>query len=448
MPRTIRKHPIAFVHVLGWFCAGLSMLYIMHYEDEGYYAAQLAEAAVLLAALGCVLIVLTPVIGLAVKLLRKQSPAAVREKRFLQAAAKWYESTQPDFWKYYAAAIAAVVLPFLALLSVVLVEDYVAGVLFISIGLSIWLICVCIEMPQARLLKISDTADRFQIRSGASPDEIDRLHKACTLGMAKARWDGRRDTLFNMLYKEGLVDERSRIAAYDCPASGMAAHFGADPERSDDEEVIWIPLNQFSMGSSKGRPAIQKLFTHSLSRIADLRFTSNRSTDPMDYPFSSGDVRLQPDETARLQPVGDDLSLICASAVSDEAAEELYCQGCMLQLIGPQLAGVKWDHFEDITPPAGGEEEYFLPPDDAQKLWRLLLNGVFPYEITAFHYMDDQNLLAVEIWADPASGSAPADSRGVPFVGEDGAGYLLLIAFHSLRWHWMQATDLTQPQCF
>lgn len=446
MPRTVRKHPIAFLHALGWIFAGLSMLYVMHYEEEGYYAAVLAEAAVILFGLGCALVVITPVIGLAVKLLRKPLPTAVREKHFRQAAAKWYESTRPDFWKYYAAVIAAAVLPFLALFSVVIAEEYVAGLLLISIGLSIWLICVCIEMPEARLLKVCDTGDRFQIRSGASSDDISRLENANTLGIDKRYWDSRRDHLFNMLMKEGAVDERSRIAAWDCPVAVMAKHFGASPEEAGDEEVIWIPMGQFAFAAFKGYNPIQKLFTHRLSCIAELRYRNIRSTEAATYPHSGAAMALQPDETALLRQSGEALCLLCASAAGEDP-ETLY-QGCMLEITGPQLMAVKWDHLEDITPPDAENSEYFLSPSDAGRLYELVLKEAFPYEITAFTYVEGESLLAVEFWAEPASGSTPVDSRGVPFVPDDGTGYLLLIAFDSLRWHWMHSIDLTQAQTF
>lgn len=446
MPRTVRKHPIAFLHALGWIFAGLSMLYVMHYEGTDYDAVLLADAAVILFGLGCALAVITPVIWLAVRLLRRPLPTAVQEKRFRRVAARWYESTRPDFWKYRAAAIAAAVLPFLALFSVVIVEDYMPGLLLISIGLSIWLICICIEMPEARLLKVCDTADRFEIRSGASADDISRLEDANTLGIDKRYWDSRRDHLFNMLMKEGAVDERSRIAAWDCPVSVMAEHFGVSPEEAGGEEVIWIPMGQFTFAGLKGYNPIQKLFTHQLIRIANLRYQNICSTEAADYLYSGASLTLQPDETALLRQSGDALCLLCASAACEDP-DTLY-QGCMLQINGPQLMAVKWDCFENITPPDADNSEYFLSPSDAGRLYELVLKGAFPYEITEFTYAEGESLLAVELWADPPQGSCPVDERGVPFVPDDGSVYQLLIAYSSLRWHWMHSVDLTQTQSF
>jgi len=139
MLQTIKKHPLGFLHSMSWVGAGATMLYSMRYESAGYPEALFAEAAVILFLVCCGVFLLTPLIGLIIKLVRKQRPSVTQECHFVSAAAKWYESTRSDFFWYYVIIVLVPILPIAALL-LPAQEQYIACGFIITFGISI---CLC-----------------------------------------------------------------------------------------------------------------------------------------------------------------------------------------------------------------------------------------------------------------------------------------------------------------
>jgi len=441
MRRTIQKHPIAFLHTLGWLVTGLSMGYIMFYENTSYYDVPFADGALILFAIGCLLIVLTPLIGLIVKLIRKPLPSVKRERNFLRSAAKWYESTRPGFGWYYLWALLAALLPFLTLFSVMVVDVYVASLLLIAIGVSIWLCFLCHEWPESRLLKVTDTADRFHVQTGVSGSLLDDLYRrGNVLGIPKRLWEGRRGYVYNMLLQEGLIDQRNIITAHGFSTAKVAEHFHIDNDQLAAEDALWIPFHQFSIPpQSKGMAAIGKLFPYRLRTLADSRYESNRSLHSQDYPHASTSLRLVPDETATFCLKGNQLHLLAATATDPAWDDYQLYQGCMLKLTGAALHSVKWDHFETWAQDRDLTDDY-LVVQEAETFYRALLEDAFDYEICSFAYHEQEAKLAVEIWAESKPGTA-AHQQPLPFPLDDGLGFLLILTYDQLKWHWMNITE-------
>ncbi|MBE5801940.1 MAG: hypothetical protein E7319_06600 [Clostridiales bacterium] len=440
MLQTIKKHPLGFLHSMSWVGAGATMLYSMRYESAGYPEALFAEAAVILFLVCCGVFLLTPLIGLIIKLVRKQRPSVTQECHFVSAAAKWYESTRSDFFWYYVIIVLVPILPIAALL-LPAQEQYIACVFIITIGISIWLCFVLTEMPATRLLKVRDTEDRFDIRVGASAEQMDALHAGDTFGLSKRLWASRRDYLYNMLLKEEVIDQRDRITCYDLPVSTLAAHYRLKQDSFREEDVIWIPLAQFfHRKSTKGFQVIQKLFTHSLSDIANLRFQNNRSSNPEDYHHSSTDLRLEPDEDAVLCVHKNVTRLFAATA---QEGNRLY-HGCMLLIKGARLDGVKWDRFENLaTGPIGDGEsaDDDLNPQQAQTFYDLLLKGAFPYTLCSLTYHEQEKKLALEIWTEPAE-PGKVNRQVAAFTSDDGLNYWLVLSYDELKWYWMNSATM------
>lgn len=435
MPRTLREHPIGFLHSLGWICAGLAMLYVMHYEEYGYGYAEYADAALILFLGGCVLVLLTMLMGLILKLLNRKPYAAKRERSFLKAAAKRFESAQPGFGKYYACVCAAVFLPILGVLSVIWLDNYMPGIFLICIGLTIWLCFVAATMPEARLLKVYPEDGAFDLRREVSGSGIEGLLSEQTFGMPEALWEGRREYLYNMLLRAEGITDREQITAYVFSPAAAGEQLGLTEQELPREPAVWVALGDYpGLTANGGYEAIRSLFPHSLAALHGLRYRGNRSRRLSDYPYSSGDIRLIPDETAVLAQAEDGLMLFADSAALPQE-EELY-HGCMLHIAGAKLEGIKWDHFDDLSPDP--EKEESLNAKEMQTFWRLLLEGVLDYEITHMECREDEKLLAIELWTEPPQGRQ--DSRIAPFVMDDGLGYLLLVHYETLVWYWMETT--------
>lgn len=439
----IRKHPIAFVHALSWIGLGACMAYVMYAESAGGYAQTLyADACVMLAVVCMALIPLTVLVGILLKLVRKRLPSEKREKSFLHMAAKHFEHTRPGFWPYFGLGILAAVLPLLALCSVVLVGDQVAAVLLVSIGITIWLCFFVSAWPESRLLKVRDTADRFRISTESSPSLWDELLRQGDVhGIPEALWQGRRDHLYNMLLRAGAIDERSTVAGHRFSPAAAAWHIGVEPGKVKDEPVVWIPLRaQLSTTDAKSSAVIRELFVYSLDRIADLRYESTADMMPEDYPHSSRELRLVPDEDAFLRKCRSGLRLVAPTA--GEAEGDTLHLGCMLQLEGARVVAVKWDQFEDLSPEA--DRECFLSPEEAQTLFRLLMEDACGYLIHDLTYLEDRKQIALEVWTETEENSGkPVANEAKPFVMDDGLDYLLLIAYDSLKWHWLAERQRT-----
>ena len=440
MHRTIKKHPLAFLHCLGWLCAGIAMGYIMHHESSDYYDVPYADAAVILFMAGFLLIVSAPVIGLVVKLIRQSPPATRRERAALRANAKWFESTRPGLGWYYLMAVLAGVLPILAMLSVLWVDSYMPAVLLSSIGIAIWLCFECYEWAENKLLRVTDIADRFHLQTDASTSLLDRLtQRGLTFGIPQALWDGRRDHLYNMLLQQGIIDDRSTVTGYVFPIAALEEHIGLGRTDTASEDVVWIPFGQFYSGvQGKGYMAIRKMFLYDLASIADRRYENNRETESGAYPHSSTEARLLPDETAALYLQNGQLYLFANSAESFDEEEDCLYRGCMLHIGNAVLEDVKWDYFETAGEP-GDDREHYLTPEEARSLYRLLLEGAFSYEICDLTYLEDKQQLAIEVWLDPEDPSGlPLEGEAVSFAPDDELGYLLLLSYDQLRWHWMK----------
>lgn len=436
MPKTLREHPIGFLHSLGWIAAGAAMLYVMHYEEYSYGQAEYADAAALILFLGgCALVLLTMLMGLILKLLNRKPYAAKRERSFLKAAAKRFESAQPGFGKYYACVCAAVFLPIFGVLSVIWLDNYMSSIFLICIGLTVWLCFVAASMPEARLLKVYPEDGAFDLRRETGGSEIERLLSEQTFGMPEALWEGRREYLYNMLLRAERITDREQITAYVFSPAAAGKQLGLKEQELPREPAVWVSLGAYSgIAAENGYPAICSLFPLSLAALHGLRYRGNRSRRLSDYPCSSSDIMLIPDETAVLAEAEDGLMLFADSAALPQE-EELY-HGCMLHIAGAKLEGVKWDHFEDLSPDP--EKEESLNAKEMQTFWRLLLEGVLDYEITHMDCHQEEKLLAIELWTEPPEGRQ--DSRIAPFVMDDGLGYLLLVHYETLIWHWMETT--------
>ncbi|MBR4067160.1 MAG: hypothetical protein IKK08_00875 [Clostridia bacterium] len=435
MPRTLREHPLGFLHSLGWIAAGAAMLYVMHYEEYGYGYAEYADAAVILFVGGCALVLLTMLMGLILKLVNRKPYAAKRERSFLKAAAKRFESVQPGFGKYYACVCAAVFLPLFGVFSVIWLDAYMPGIFLICIGLTVWLCFVAAAMPEARLLKVYPGDEDFDLRREVGGSGIERLLSEQTFGMPEALWEGRREYLYNMLLRAEGITDREQITAYRFSPAAAGKQLGLKNQELPDEPAVWVPLGDYpGIVANGGYPAIRSLFPLSLAAIHGLRYRGNRSRQLSDYPYSSSDIRLVPDETAVLAEAEDGLLLFADSATLPQE-EELY-HGCMLHIAGARAEGVKWDHFEDLSPDP--EKEESLNAKEMQTFMQLLLEGILDYEITHMECREDEKLLAIELWTEPPEGRQ--DSRIAPFVMDDGLGYLLLLHYETLIWHWMETT--------
>ncbi len=440
---TIKKHPLAFLHCLGWVGIGACMAYVMRYETAGYYEAMFADVCVILSGICLALIPLTLLLGIILKLVRKQLPSQKREKSFLHSAAKRFESTLPGFRWYYLLITLAAVLPVLAFFSVVLVDKYVAAVLFLAIGISIWLCFVCYEWPESRLMQVRDTAPYFHIQPGAEEGLLNRLYKqGAVYGIPQTLWDGRRDALYNMLLRTGATKEGSTVAGHRFSTAEAAGHFGMDRNDFTDEDVVWIPLRPLlSHADNSSSAAIRGLFVHHLERIADRQYETTANRLPEDYPYSSREKRLIPDEDALLRESRRGLRLVAATAEDPDVEEDTLYQGCMLLLEGAQLADVKWDHFEDLS--QTGDREYFLSAEEAQTFYRLLLEDAFAYEICSLTYLDECRQLAIEIWTEPEETSGKrVKGEARTFVMDDGMNYMLLLRYEGIKWHWLHTRKL------
>lgn len=450
MPRTIRKHPFAFLYCLGWLIAGFCMGYVMHHENADYYDVPYADLFVILTVVGAVLIVLCPIIGLIVKGLRRPAPAVRQERSQLRAFAKWFESTQPGFGWHTLLIVLAIALPFLAFLSVGWLDRYMPAALFASIGIAVWLCFECYEWNENRLLKVPDDPSRFHLQKDASPSLMEDLYEGgSTFGMPMNLWEGRRVYLYNALLQQGVTDDRGTVTGYVFSVADLEKHFDLTRETPLTDEVVWIPLKQFyGAMEGKSRAAIQKLFPYCLTTLVDRRYETNRETDSSQYPYSSVDVRLQPDDDTTLCDIDQQLHLFTAAATNPDSESDWYYHGCMLHIEGAKLADVKWDSFETAGDP-DDDREHYLSPEEAQTLYRLILQGAFSYEICSLTYLEEKRLLALEIWAKPEDRSGlPLKGEAASFALDDGLGYLLLLSYNQLRWHWMKTTPLETPYFF
>lgn len=450
MPRTIRKHPFSFLYCLGWLIAGFCMGYVMHHESSDYYNVPFADTVVILSFVGTALIILCPVIGLIVKWLRRPALAVRQERSQRRAFAKWFESTQPGFGWYTLLIVLAVVLPFMAFISVIWLDRYMPAALFVSIGIAVWLCFECYEWNENRLLKEPDDPNRFHLQRDSSHSLLEELYEqSSTFGMPMSLWEGRRVYLYNALLQQGVADDRSTITGYVFSLADLEKHFNSPQQPPLTDEVVWIPLNQFyGTMEGKSRAAIQKLFPYCLTTLVDRRYETNRETDPSQYPYSSVDVRLQPDADATLCDIDHQLHLFTASATNPDSESDWYYHGCMLRIEGAELADVKWDSFETAGDP-DDDREHYLSPEEAQTLYRLILQKAFTYEICSLTYLEEKRQLALEIWTEPEDPDGlPLKGEAASFALDDGLAYLLLLSYDQLRWHWMKATSMENPYLF
>lgn len=435
---TIRKHPIAFVHCLAWVMLGACMAYVMRYETAGYYEAMYASVCVVVSALCLALIPLTMLLGIILKLVRRQPYSVRKEKGFLSHAARQFEKSRPGFGGYSLLAVVAALLPILALLSVTIIDIYVAAALFAAIGISIWLCFMLSRWSEARLLQVRDTAGRFHIqavRAESLPDELCRTGDVC--GIPAELWEGRRDYLYNMLLKLGAISESSTVTGYRFTAAEAAALCGAEQDSIPDGEAVWIPLAPLiNTADSEGAAAVRMLFVYSMNHFADIRYETLDDRLPEEYPYHSRDIRLDPDDSAILRNSRRGLRLLARTAEEPEADSSILYQGCMLLLEGAQIADVKWDQFENLSPEA--DREYFLSESEKQTFCRLLLEGGLAYEICSLTYQEDGRQIALEIWTEPEEISGrPVSNEARPFVMDDGMGYVLLVTCEGIKWHWL-----------
>ncbi|MBO5501598.1 MAG: hypothetical protein J6K73_16700 [Clostridia bacterium] len=442
MLRTIKKHPFAFLHCLCWVFMGLSIGYIMHGIHQNADTIPFANELLILYYASVILLVLFPIIGLIVKWIRRPAPAVWRERSLLHSFANRFERTQPGSGWRTVLLILAGLLFIPAFLSLTIEELYVNDIWFAAIGVGIWLCFEYYEWPENKLLKETDWPERFQLRNGACASLLNELYEQNhTHGIPMHLWDSRRVYLYNAMLQQGIIDERSSITGHVFSAAEVTEHFGIEQENPDTEDVVWItfdPLNRRTSG--KGYAAIQHLFTYHLTALADRRYESNRETESSCYPYTSVDVRLQPDETIVLRKEADHLHLFTASASNTVSKSDWFYQGCMLRIEDAELADVKWDFFEAVNTPED-DREHYLSPEEAQSLYRLLLQDTFAYEICSLTYLEQKQQVALEVWLEPEDPSGlPLTGEAASFALDDGSVYLLILSYSQLRWHWMKAT--------
>jgi hypothetical protein len=236
-----------------------------------------------------------------------------------------------------------------------------------------------------------------------------------------------------MLLRAGAIDARSMITAYVFSVAEACSQLGAAQENDSDEPAVWVPLKPLlSLTDGSSSAAIRDLFVYDLGRIGDRQYESTAHRLPEEYPFSSREKRLVPDADAFLQSTRRGLRLLCPTA---EDEETLYL-GCMLLMEGAQIADIKWDQFEDLTPEA--DREHFLNETEKQTFYRLLLADAFAYEICSLTYLEERRQIAIEIWTEPEEcGGKQLSNEARSFVPDDGTGYLLLVSCEGFKWHWL-----------
>jgi len=441
MRRTIKKHPFAFLHCLCWLVLAFCMGYVMHYGDYDYYDVPLADAVVVMAMVSAGLMALSAVTGIIVKLIRRPDFATRRERSRMRAFAIQFERNLPGYGWRYLLVLLIFVLPLLAFFSVLWMDTYMPAMLLASMGIAIWLCFECYEWAENRLLKVPDNPDRFHLQQGASPSLLDDLYeREGTFGIPVRLWESRRVYLYNALMRQQVIDDRSTITGHVFPVSAIEKHFGIEQTDTSAEDVVWIPMKQFSGGTGNRNAAIRQLFSYQYSALVDRQYENPRDTDPCCYPYSSEELRLVPDETAVLKHTHDQLYLFASSATNAE--EDTCYHGCMLRIKGAALVDVKWDFFENASDPED-DREHYLNPEEAQTLYRLLLQDAFTYEICSVEYLEDKQLLALEIWCEPENPAGmPLKGEAASFALDDGLGYLLLLSYDQLRWHWMKETPM------
>ena len=79
-----------------------------------------------------------------------------------------------------------------------------------------------------------------------------------------------------------------------------------------------------------------------------------------------------------------------------------------------------------------------------QTLYRLLMEDACGYLIHDLTYLEDRKQIALEVWTETEENSGkPVANEAKPFVMDDGLDYLLLIAYDSLKWHWLAERQRT-----
>lgn len=438
---TLKKHPFAFLHCLGWFLVGVSMLYALYAQDvRPLPFPQAAETA---AVAGILLFLLSPLLWLVTRIFRKRTDAAARRDRLLlRSAAASYMRTQPEgSWRKWLLILALALL-LLAVLSVGFEEDHQVCFWFMTMGLGLWLFFVWLEWPEARLLTATDTERRFQLQNDLSDSQLDALYQSGrTLGMPKKHWQNRQNHLYNMLAMEYELDDHTTITVCSIPGAQIASHFGLDAASISDEEFLWIPFDQFGKESSKqGIVEMRRLLPQSLNQLADSRYETIRSTVSEDYAYTSVDVELQPKDKGWLKQTAKKTILFTPVALHPDADNPWLYQGCMLALEGAQLERIEWDTEHPQ------EDESSLCPAEADEFYRHLLKGTFEHEVCHLIYQKESRQIGLEVFVTPASDgrNQPTDSRGVPYALDDGLFYLLTYRYDRLKWHWMNTVDPQQ----
>ncbi len=298
--KLIKKHPIAFVQLIGFEITGLSglMAVVDGYHPDWYYA--LVGLSFML---GTAILCIGFLIGIISAICKKVKGKTISRNTpefFIENLAVEYV-TKSRFGSIYWITIL-VLSPITPLLLVHLLDVYFLGALIMAFGLMIWMLLTMRDAFIGHFYRLSSARHYYIDQSGENDELLDSFYGDYVHVYRADLWDIKNEFICNLLKHEKMLGKG--IRCYKVSMQYLSEKYGHKNYQHYNDMML-VPFEQFDPKGKKGaklRYYFDKLSIATFTDFINSSYQGKDSLDAKDYAYTDENISLVPFMT-KLQSV-------------------------------------------------------------------------------------------------------------------------------------------------
>lgn len=335
----IKKHPIAFLTLIGLVLMGLSGNFAVYDKvQQDWYSAMVG----LMFIIGAVMIAVSCIAGIIASICkskRKNNEIVNMAQKSVDELAYEYV-TKSKFGAVYWIIIILLT-PITPLLLIHLLDYFFFGVLLMMLGVMIWLVATQKDAFKNHFYNVKNAGKYFTMESGEDDKILNALYGDYAHVYRMENWDNLKDKFICSLLKHESKLGKN-IKCYYISNSFLSKKYGYEYNKYLDKLIV-VPFAQFDFDEKSGQKLRNYFDRLSITRYTDLvnyKYQEKKSTDPKDYAYTDENISLMP-LTARLTNIEERDGDICISVTSacdkNDAWKKYY--NCLMVLKNAEKTG-------------------------------------------------------------------------------------------------------------
>ncbi len=285
--KIIKNHPIAFTLLIGWEIFSIAGIISIKGDGDNIWAG-ISGLLVLAGAI----VFLAGIIAWIISAIRRRNKSTDNAKRQTDDLAKHYMINVRA--KSISWVFALILLPIIPVLLVHVLDYYMAGVFFMTLGIMAWTVRFSQELIINRFYTVKNADKYFTIESGENSELLDSFYGDYVHVYRAESFSQYQLFIASLLKWENILGKE--IKCYRVPIEFLSKKYDCDYNPALGE-LILIPFSQFDFN-----PDNRKTLRNYLDRLSMLRYTElvnlkykeKTSLEPSQYVYTSESAKLRP----------------------------------------------------------------------------------------------------------------------------------------------------------